>query len=189
MPLRFHANLGYFVDNFSGDVLGLKAIAMSLIFVLVYLLARQLWMDNVVTNVAVVFGASLLKAVSVAVLLALYVSGDYPWRHLFSTIWIEARSIWEYDFTTPTRSEMQRVDSLTSASRVSMVSEFATHSSPTATDCLPSRASTCSHQPVSSPADASGGPITQSRSMSRSTNQSEMSSSRRATASGVIAAG
>ena len=33
---------------------------------------------------------SLLKAVAVAVLLALYVSGDYPWRHLFSTIWIEA---------------------------------------------------------------------------------------------------
>jgi cell shape-determining protein MreD len=63
---------------------------MSLIFVLVYLLARQLWMDNVVTNVAVVFGASLLKAVSVAVLLGLYVSGDYPWRHLFSTAWIEA---------------------------------------------------------------------------------------------------
>jgi rod shape-determining protein MreD len=82
--------LGYFVDNFSGGVLGLHAFAMSLIFVLVYLLARQLWMDNVVTNVAVVFGASLLKAVSVAVLLALYVSGDYPWRHLFSTIWIEA---------------------------------------------------------------------------------------------------
>jgi hypothetical protein len=24
------------------------------------------------------------------VLLGLYVSGDYPWRHLFSTVWIEA---------------------------------------------------------------------------------------------------
>jgi rod shape-determining protein MreD len=82
--------LGYFVDSFSGNVLGLNAFAMSLIFLLVYLLARQLWMDNVVTNVAVVFGASLLKALSVAALLALYVSADYPWRHLFSTAWIEA---------------------------------------------------------------------------------------------------
>lgn len=82
--------LGYFVDSFSGNVLGLNAFAMSLIFLLVYLLARQLWMDNLVTNVAVVFGASLLKAISVAALLALYVSADYPWRHLFSTAWIEA---------------------------------------------------------------------------------------------------
>jgi rod shape-determining protein MreD len=82
--------LGYFVDSFSGDALGLHAFAMSLIFVLVYLLARQLWMDNLFTNVAVVFGASLLKAVSVAALIAISISADYPWRHLFATAWIEA---------------------------------------------------------------------------------------------------
>src|SRR5439155_1738837 len=51
--------LGYFADNFSGDVIGLHAFAMSLIFLLVYLLARQLWMDNIVANVTVVFAASL----------------------------------------------------------------------------------------------------------------------------------
>jgi len=82
--------LGYFVDNFSGNVLGLHAFSMSLIFLLVYLLARQLWMDNVVANVAVVFGAALLKALSVAFLLAFYLSTDYPWTRLFSTIWFEA---------------------------------------------------------------------------------------------------
>jgi len=82
--------LGYFVDNFSGNVLGLHAFSMSLIFVLVYLLARQLWMDNVVANVAVVFAASLVKALSVALLLAFYLSADYPWGHLFSTVWFEA---------------------------------------------------------------------------------------------------
>jgi cell shape-determining protein MreD len=63
---------------------------MSLVFVLVYLLARQLWMDNVVANVAVVFVASLLKAVAVALLLVFYLSADYPWGHLFSTAWLEA---------------------------------------------------------------------------------------------------
>ena len=82
--------LGYFTDNFSGDVIGLHAFAMSLVFVLVYLLARQLWIDNVVANVAVVFVASLLKAVAVALLLVFYLSADYPWGHLFSTAWLEA---------------------------------------------------------------------------------------------------
>ncbi|HUE38209.1 MAG TPA: rod shape-determining protein MreD [Candidatus Binatia bacterium] len=82
--------LGYFVDNFSGNVLGLHAFSMSLIFLLVYLLARQLWMDNVVANVAVVFAASLLKALSIALLLVFYVSADYPWSHLFTTVWFEA---------------------------------------------------------------------------------------------------
>ena len=51
---------------------------------------RQLWMDNVVANVAVVFAASLLKALSIALLLAFYVSADYPWSHLFTTVWFEA---------------------------------------------------------------------------------------------------
>ncbi len=82
--------LGYFADNFSGSVLGLQAFSMSLVFVLVYLLARQLWMDNVVANVAVVFMASVLKALAVAFLLTFYLTTDYPWPHLFSTIWIEA---------------------------------------------------------------------------------------------------
>jgi rod shape-determining protein MreD len=82
--------LGYFADSFSGNVLGLHAFAMSLVFLLVYLLARQLWMDNVVVNVAVVFVASLVKALAVALLLAFYLSADFPWHHLFSTAWIEA---------------------------------------------------------------------------------------------------
>jgi rod shape-determining protein MreD len=82
--------LGYFADNFSGDVIGLHAFAMSLIFLLVYTLAQQLWMDNVVANVAVVFAASLLKALSVALLLAFFLSTEYPWHRLFSTVWLEA---------------------------------------------------------------------------------------------------
>ena len=84
--------LGYFADNFSGNVVGLQAFAMTLVFVLVYSLARQLWMDNVVANVAVVFMASVLKALAVAALLAFYLARDnaYPWPRLFGTMWIEA---------------------------------------------------------------------------------------------------
>jgi rod shape-determining protein MreD len=82
--------LGYFADNFSGNVLGLHAFALSLVFLLVYLLARQLWMDNVVANVAMVFVASLIKAFAVAFLLAFYLAADYPWHQLVSTVWVEA---------------------------------------------------------------------------------------------------
>ncbi len=82
--------LGYFTDSFSGNMLGLHAFAMSLVFLLVYLLARQLWMDNVVANVAVVFIASLIKALAVAALLAFYLSAAYPWHQLFSSAWVEA---------------------------------------------------------------------------------------------------
>ncbi len=82
--------LGYFTDNFSGNVIGLHAFAMTLVFVLVYLLARRLWMDNLVSNVAVVFVAALLKAMAIALLLGLYLSADYPWRQLVATSWLEA---------------------------------------------------------------------------------------------------
>ncbi|MGH7898307.1 MAG: hypothetical protein ACREQQ_10160, partial [Candidatus Binatia bacterium] len=68
----------------------LHAFSMSLVFVLVYLLARRLWMDNVVANVAVVFAASILKAISIAFLLAFYLSTDYPWGQFFTTVWMEA---------------------------------------------------------------------------------------------------
>ncbi|MGH7860345.1 MAG: rod shape-determining protein MreD [Candidatus Binatia bacterium] len=82
--------LGYFADNFSGNAVGLHAFAMSLVFVLVYLVSRRLWMDNWVSNVAVVFVASMLKTVTVAALLVFYLSEDYAWGRLVSTIWFEA---------------------------------------------------------------------------------------------------
>lgn len=82
--------LGYFMDNFAGNTVGLHAFAMSLIFVLVYLISRRLWMDNWIANIAVVFAASMLKTLTVAVLLVLYLSESYPWRQLLSTIWVDA---------------------------------------------------------------------------------------------------
>lgn len=82
--------LGYFTDNFAGNVVGLHAFAMSLVFILVYLVSRRLWMDNVISNVALVFVASLLKTMTVATLIAFYLSGGYPWGRFVSTVWLEA---------------------------------------------------------------------------------------------------
>ena len=82
--------LGYFADNFSGNAVGLHAFAMSLVFVLVYLMSRRLWMDHWLANIAVVFVASLLKTFTVAVLLAFYLSVDYPWSRLATHLWFDA---------------------------------------------------------------------------------------------------
>ena len=82
--------LGYFTDNFSGETVGLNAFAMSLVFLLVYLVSRRLWMDHWVSNIAVVFVASVLKTLTVAVLLGFYLSVEYPWGGLVSQLWFDA---------------------------------------------------------------------------------------------------
>ena len=82
--------LGYFNDSFAGNAVGLHAFAMSLVFVLVYLMSRRLWMDNWLSNIAVTFVAALLKALTIAGLLAFYLSVDFPWRQFFGYVWIEA---------------------------------------------------------------------------------------------------
>lgn len=82
--------LGYFTDSFAGNVIGLHAFAMSLVFAIVYLLSRRLWMDNWVSNVAMVFVASVLKTLTIAALLGFVVAAAYPWGRLVSTAWLEA---------------------------------------------------------------------------------------------------
>jgi rod shape-determining protein MreD len=66
--------LGYSVDSFSGSMVGLNAFAMTTVYLVVYLAARRLWMDNVVSSVAMVFLATLLKGVAVLGALAAYLS-------------------------------------------------------------------------------------------------------------------
>lgn len=68
--------LGYLQDTFSGSVVGLNAFAMSLVFVMVYLTSRRLWVDNAVSKVVVVFLASLLKTLAILLLAVLFLSVD-----------------------------------------------------------------------------------------------------------------
>src|SRR5262245_1098787 len=53
--------LGYLQDAFSGSVIGLNAFAMCLVFSAVYLTSRRLWVDNTLSQIVVVFLASILK--------------------------------------------------------------------------------------------------------------------------------
>src|SRR5215813_5626196 len=62
--------LGYLQDAFSGSVAGLNAFGMCLVFTLVYLTSRRLWVDNTISKFVVVFLASVLKTVAILVLAA-----------------------------------------------------------------------------------------------------------------------
>lgn len=82
--------LGYFTDSVSGNAVGLHAFAMSVVFIVVYLVSRRFWMDNVVANVAMVFVAALLKTLTIASLLAFVLAVDVPWGTFISSMWLEA---------------------------------------------------------------------------------------------------
>jgi len=71
--------LGYLQDTFSGSVIGLNAFGMCLVFTVVYLTSRRLWVDNTISKFVVVFLASVLKTVAILVLAAVFMSVD-GWR-------------------------------------------------------------------------------------------------------------
>jgi rod shape-determining protein MreD len=66
--------LGYLQDSFSGSAVGLNAFGMSLIFALVYLTSRRLWVDNALSKIVLVFLASLVKTLAIVTLLAIFLS-------------------------------------------------------------------------------------------------------------------
>jgi rod shape-determining protein MreD len=71
--------LGYLQDAFSGGLIGLNAFGMCLVFTVVYLTSRRLWVDNAVSKVVVVFLASMVKTVAILGLVAVFISEDL-WR-------------------------------------------------------------------------------------------------------------
>jgi len=83
-------SLGYLQDAFSGSVAGLNAFGMCLVFTVVYLTSRRLWVDNTISKIAVVFLASVLKTVAILVLVALFLSIEGLWRTMLSYLLIEA---------------------------------------------------------------------------------------------------
>jgi len=66
--------LGYLLDSFSGSLVGLHAFAMTSVYVVVYLVSRRLWMDNVPAGVAMVFLGTFLKGLAIVAALAAYLS-------------------------------------------------------------------------------------------------------------------
>lgn len=81
--------LGYLEDGVSGSAAGLNAFAMSLIFLLIYLTSRRLWVENVISQVVVVFLAFMVKAAAVTILLAIFASFDSGWGLVVGSLFLQ----------------------------------------------------------------------------------------------------
>src|SRR4029453_3561930 len=69
--------LGYFLDTFSGTLLGVHAAACTAAYVVAYLIARTLWTEDGLPAMIVVFLAALVRAV-VAHGVVVLVDRDWP---------------------------------------------------------------------------------------------------------------
>jgi rod shape-determining protein MreD len=82
--------LGYLQDAFSGGVIGLNAFGMCLVFAIVYLTSRRLWVDNALSKVVVVFLASVVKTTAILALVTVFMSVEGLWRTILSYLLIDA---------------------------------------------------------------------------------------------------
>jgi len=82
--------LGYAQDSFSGSTMGLNAFAMSLVFVVVYLTSRRLWVENTISTVVLVFLASVIKTLVVILLLAVFLTTTGVWTSTAKHLLVEA---------------------------------------------------------------------------------------------------
>lgn len=83
-------SLGYLQDTFSGSVVGLNAFGMCLVFLVVYLTSRRLWVDNAISKIVVVFLASVLKTLAIVGLVAVFLSAEGLWQTILGYVLIEA---------------------------------------------------------------------------------------------------
>jgi rod shape-determining protein MreD len=82
--------LGYLQDTFSGSVIGLNAFGMCLVFILVYLTSRRLWVDNAISKVVLVFLASVLKTLAILAAAAVFMSIEGLWKKMLGYLVTEA---------------------------------------------------------------------------------------------------
>ena len=82
--------IGYAEDSRSGCLLGLNAFAMCGVFATVYVASRRLWVDRVLSQLVLVFIASLEKIAIVVVLVAIFSSLEGLWRTMARYVFLEA---------------------------------------------------------------------------------------------------
>jgi rod shape-determining protein MreD len=82
--------LGYLLDTFSGAVPGLYCLTMTMVFGMVYLVSKRLWMENPMSNVAAVALGSAVKIVTVMLYFALAAPRTMSLLVVLRTLGIEA---------------------------------------------------------------------------------------------------
>ncbi len=71
--------LGYSIDVISSPILGFNAFAMSLVYLIVYLCARSIWLHHPIVSSVVVLLAALVKGVTMVLIWAIFLSLDRFW--------------------------------------------------------------------------------------------------------------
>lgn len=82
--------LGYLLDTFSGSPPGLYALAMTLVFAIVYLVSKRLWVENPVTSIAAVGLGCGVKIATVVAYFAVAAPANVGWLWLLRTLVFEA---------------------------------------------------------------------------------------------------
>lgn len=82
--------LGYLLDTFSGAVPGLYCLTMTLVFGMVYLVSKRLWMENPMSNIAAVALGSAVKIVTVVLYFAVASTRTVNWWFVLRTLTLEA---------------------------------------------------------------------------------------------------
>lgn len=82
--------LGYSVDVVSSKILGVNAFAMSLVFLVVYLSSRSIWLHHPVISSFVVLIASFVKGLALVLVSAVFLGVDGLWAGAIRYIFLEA---------------------------------------------------------------------------------------------------
>ena len=82
--------LGYFLDTFSGTVLGMHAFALSAVYAAAYLIARHLWMEGGLPVMAVVFVGACVGELALLAVAALVAARAPLWHHVIRYGLLEA---------------------------------------------------------------------------------------------------
>ena len=82
--------LGYFLDTFSGTLLGVHAFALTAAYAAVYLVARRVWTESALPIMAVVFFGSCVRALAMAVVTTLVETAGPVWQHILTYGLLEA---------------------------------------------------------------------------------------------------
>ena len=75
--------LGYFLDTFSGTLLGLNAFALTAVFFGVRTVSRHLWLESGLPLLAVVFAAAIGRDLAAMAVEALVAARAPLWHHVF----------------------------------------------------------------------------------------------------------
>jgi rod shape-determining protein MreD len=82
--------LGYFLDTFSGTLLGMNAFALTVVYGAARLIARRLWVEGVLPIVAVVFVGGCVRGLATLALAALVAGRSPVWQHVLRYGFLEA---------------------------------------------------------------------------------------------------